>query len=322
MSDNMKVDVMLIGAGGMASDYAKVLNGLHRNFIVIGRGEDSARKFEEKTGVEVRRGGLEKFLASIERLPEHAIIAVGVDQLSSTCATLLKSGVKNILLEKPGATSIAEFQALRQSARDNHASLSIAYNRRFYASTRAAKKFIDEDGSVTSFNFEFTEWLHVFENLGRDMSKIVPQLFLINSTHVVDMAFHLGGEPTEIACYTKPSTTYDCAIRFAGAGISERGALFNYQANWDAPGRWSVEVLTNKRRLIFRPLEKLQIQPMRTVRIDFADVDYSLDAEYKPGLYLETKAFLERDENFDDLCSIDEQCARLPIYQKMSNGIA
>ena len=81
-------------------------------------------------------------------------------------------------------------------------------------------------------------------------------------------------------------------------------------------------MLTNKRRLIFRPLEKLQIQPMRTVRIDFADVDYSLDAEYKPGLYLETKAFLERDENFDDLCSIDEQCARLPIYQKMSNGIA
>ncbi len=321
MSDNLKAEVMLVGAGGMAIDYAKVLKGLHRNFVVVGRGEDSARKFEEKTGVEVRRGGLEKFLASADRLPPYAIIAVNVPQLASTCEALLKSGVKNILLEKPGATSIADFQSLRQSALENHASVSIAYNRRFYASTRAAKKFIAEDGGVTSFNFEFTEWLHVFENLGRDMSKTTHRLFLGNSTHVVDMAFYMGGEPTEIICYKKPSSTYNCKALFAGAGISERGALFSYQANWEAPGRWSVEMLTSKRRYIFRPLEKLQIQQMRTVKVDFADVDYSLDTEYKPGLYLETKAFLDSDENFVDLCSLDEQCARLPIYQKMSDGI-
>lgn len=323
MSDNMNAQVLLVGAGGMAVDYAKVLKGLNRTFIVVGRGEESARKFEEKTGVDVRRGGLEKFLASSDRLPSNAIVAVGVPQLASTCAALLKSGVKNILLEKPGAASIADFQSLHQLALANRASVSIAYNRRFYASTRAAKRCIEEDGGVTSFNFEFTEWLHVFENLGRDMSKFMPRLFIGNSTHVVDVAFHLGGEPTEIACYKKQSSTYDCNAIFAGAGISDRGALFCYQANWEAPGRWSVEVLTRKRRLIFRPLEKLQIQQMRTVRVEFADdVDYSLDTDYKPGLYLETEAFLDRNENFGDLCSLEEQCARLPIYQKISDGIA
>lgn len=321
MSDNVRAEVVLVGAGGMAIDYANVLKSLGRNFIVVGRGEQSAKKFEEQIGVDVHRGGLEKFLASSDHLPSNAIIAVNVDQLAPTCETLLRNGVRNILLEKPGGTSIADFQSINQLAIDNRADVSIAYNRRFYASTRAAKRCIVEDGGVTSFNFEFTEWLHVFENLGRDMSKTMPGLFLGNSTHVVDMAFHLGGEPTEIACFNRPSSKYDCKARFAGAGVSDRGALFSYQANWEAPGRWSVEVLTNKRRLIFRPLEKLQVQLMRTVRVEFAEVDYELDTTYKPGLYLETQAFLDRNEDAVDLCSIGEQCARLPIYRKMSDGI-
>ena len=47
---------------------------------------------------------------------------------------------------------------------------------------------------------------------------------------------------------------------FSGAGISISGALFSYQANWQSAGRWSVEILTKKNRLILCPLEELKVQ--------------------------------------------------------------
>ena len=56
----MKNNVWLIGAGGMAQDYIKVLQGLKKDFIVIGRGQNTANKCKETTGCEVETGGLEK----------------------------------------------------------------------------------------------------------------------------------------------------------------------------------------------------------------------------------------------------------------------
>lgn len=324
MSNNVKADVLLVGSGYMATEYAKVLSDLNRNFVVVGRGEQSAQNFEQKiSGSSVHRGGLDKFLLMNDNLlPSYAIIAVNVEQLTPTCISLLKNGVKNILLEKPGGIKAKEFKLLREVANKKNASISIAYNRRFYASTRFAKKYIEENGGVISFYFEFTEWLHIFENMGR-LSEVLPYLFLTNSTHVIDLAFFLGGKPKKITCYNKidPLTCKGYNAIFSGAGISENGALFSYQADWLAPGRWGVEIMTRNYRLIFRPLEKLQIQKMRTTQVDFVDIDYTLDVNYKPGLYLETKAFLEHNEDFKDLCSLEEQISNLSIYQKMSNNI-
>ena len=215
-----------------------------------------------------------------------------------------------------------DFKLLKSLSDEHSATVNIAYNRRFYASTRLAKKYITEDGGVSSFQFEFTEWLHTFEKFGT-LSQVLSWLFLGNSTHVVDLAFFLGGKPKEITCYKKRNDSI-CSgynVIFAGAGISETEALFSYQANWMAPGRWGVEVMTANHRLIFRPLEKLQVQQMKTTRIDFADADYTLDIDYKPGLYLETAAFLEHNEDFKDLCSLDEQLSNLSIYQKISGDI-
>lgn len=311
-------DVLLVGAGYMAKEYAKVLCGLKKTFVVVGRGEESARRFEQEIGEFVVQGGLSAFIAGQAAIPSHAIVAVGIKELYENAMTLLQAGVKHILLEKPGSLRLEEFQKMADAAKDQGAEVSIAYNRRFYASTRAAKSYIEEDGGVASFNFEFTEWLHVFEEQGR-LQDILPYLFLANSSHVADLAFFLGGQPADISCYRKESSRWKgIYTSFAGAGKTKIGSMFNYQANWEAPGRWSVEIMTNKRRLIFRPLEKLQIQQMKSIKVDFAEIDYTLDEMYKPGLYLETQAFLEHNEMFSALCSWEEQVNMIPIYQKMA----
>ena len=319
MPDNLKnVDVLLIGAGYMAVEYAKVLKDLNRKFIVVGRGEESAKKFEEKTGIQVHRGGLNDFISTHDTLPSYAIIAVNAPNLAEACLSLLQCGVKNILVEKPGALNFEDFQKIRKIMKEKSAEVSVAYNRRFYASVRKVAEIIKEDGGVTSFQFEFTEWLHVLEESGR-LAEVLPYLFFSNSTHVVDLAFFLCGKPKEITCYkmaTMPKYTYSSL--FAGVGISEHNAPFTYQANWMAPGRWGVEILTNKHRLILRPLEKLQIQHLKSVKTDFVEIEDSLDNLYKPGLFLETQAFLDKNENFKNLCSFEEQCNMLHIYKEMS----
>ena len=71
--------VWLVGAGGMALDYLKVLRALDCRITVIGRGEESARKFEAQSDHSVVSGGLETFLAS---RPSAADAATHRDTLS------------------------------------------------------------------------------------------------------------------------------------------------------------------------------------------------------------------------------------------------
>lgn len=314
----MNSRVWLIGAGGMAQDYIKVLQGLQKKFIVIGRGTEAAKKCEETTGCQVQIGGLKEYLVTNPEICSHAIIAVGVEKLYETTKQLLEYGVKNILVEKPGALYNWQFEELYTLAQKKDAHVSIAYNRRFYASVLKAKEIIKQDGGVTSFNFEFTEWSHTIAPLTKGEG-VKDKWFLGNSTHVVDLAFYLGGKPKEICTFSNGSLPWHpAASNFSGAGISEKGALFSYQANWESAGRWSVEVLTKEHRLILRPMEKLQIQKRGTIAQEFDEtIDYILDEKYKPGLYLQTKIFLEN--NFDEMCSIQEQYEAIDIYNKMSN---
>lgn len=312
------ISVWLIGAGGMAEDYIKVLDSLKAELLIIGRSEASAKKCEESTGHSVIVGGIEKFLVTKPKICTHAIVSVGVEALFETTKILLEYGVKKILVEKPGAMNVEQFKILQNLAEEKNANIFIAYNRRFYSSTLKAQEFIEQDGGVTSFNFEFTEWSHIIAPI-KKAEGVKEKWFLANSTHVVDMAFYLGGFPKEISSFSSGGVEWHPASSvFSGAGVSEQNALFSYQANWESAGRWSVEVLTKEHRFIFRPMEKLQIQKRGSIAQEFDEtIDYSLDDEFKPGLYLQTKSFLEND--FTVLCTLEEQVNMINIYNKMAN---
>ena len=72
----MNKDILLVGSGGMAVDYAKVLRALGVNYLVIGRGESSAKSFRDATGKDVILGGLSRYLSKKLSVPTHAIVAV------------------------------------------------------------------------------------------------------------------------------------------------------------------------------------------------------------------------------------------------------
>lgn len=308
--------IWLIGSGGMAVDYSKVLENMQKKYQVIGRSEVSAEKFKLATNKEVITGGLDSFLNGKPLPAKAAIVSVGVEQLYNTTIKLLNYGIKSILIEKPGATTEEQLMSLHKLSLEQHANVYIAYNRRFYASVLAAIELIKKDGGVTSFNFEFTEWSHVIESLSKP-KEVFEKWFLANSTHIVDLAFYLGGFPKELASFTAGGTSWHPSSSvFSGAGISSTGALFSYAANWESAGRWSVEILTKENRYIFRPMEKLFVQKKGTIPLIEAEVDYQLDNDYKPGLYKQVEAFLGK--NSKALCKLRHQLESISLYNKIA----
>lgn len=308
----------IIGAGAMAKEYAKVLTALQQPFTVIGRSEKNCEEIAAAYSCKCFPGGIDAFLATKPETPANAIITVGIEALSPVARLLADYGVKNILLEKPGVGYPSEITALSECVEKNNANVLLAYNRRFYASVLKAEEIIKEDGGVRSFNFEFTEWSHVIETLVKTNEEW-HNWFLGNSTHVIDTAFFLGGKPAELCAFHQGSLEWHPASAvFSGAGRSESGALFSYHANWQSPGRWVLEVLTAKSRLVFKPMETLQIQLIGSVAVNPVEIDDKLDKEFKPGLYLQTKNFLE--ENYERFCTLAEQRKMIEEYYCRMSG--
>lgn len=312
--------VWLVGTGLMGIEYAKVLNALGVQYVAIGRGNQSASRFEQVVCHDVIRGGIDEFLSNCPKLPSAVIVAVGIESLSETCVKVIKYGVKNILLEKPGIGWMEEIDHLVEVANENAAKVLLAYNRRFYASVLEAEKIIDADGGISSFSFEFTEWSHMIAPLNKSEVEF-QNWFMGNSSHVVDTAFFLGGYPSSMTSFYTGANKLDwhtTSSIFAGAGISQSGALFNYQANWNAPGRWAIELLTEKHRLYLKPMEALQIQNIGSVAVNPVEIDDYLDREFKPGFYREAKAFIECD--FSRFCTIQEQKNHIDNYYRKMCG--
>lgn len=299
----------------MGTEYAKVLKAQRSNFNVVCRSKESAEKFKTETGAATVPGGIEKWLKN-NKPPKTAIVAVTEDQLGIVVRNLINSGCKNILVEKPGGLDTNDIKKVTALAKKKGVAVYVGYNRRFYASTQKAVEIIKRE-KIKSLTFDFTERSYVVETLPQS-DRIKNQWFLQNSTHVIDMAFFLGGWPAKMISYKKGSLKWHpSGAIYSGAGITKNGALFSYHADWTSAGRWSIEIMTTKNKLIFKPLEKLQVQEYGSMNIRDVLLDDKLDVEFKPGLYRQVEAFLKNPKK---LLTIAEQVKHLNYYEQIKRG--
>lgn len=294
----MEKKVFLIGTGQMAIDYFAVLKDQNYDTTVIGRGEESAIKFESQTGVKPFVGGLQEYINN-NSLPANAyvIIATGTEALMSSLLLALQAGACKVLIEKPAAISIEELIENEEKLKPYSNNVFVAYNRRFYASVIEAQKMIEEDGGLQTMHFEFTEWAHKIEPLTKAIG-VKENWFFANSTHVVDLAFYLAGKPANWQGYSKAGKLkWHSKTNFTGAGITDKGVLFSYLSNWESAGRWAIELLTEKRRIYLKPMESISVQEKGTVAVVEHKFDDSLDLEFKPGLYRQVTAFINENQS-------------------------
>lgn len=303
-----------MGTGPMAIAQAKVLCNLKIPFAVIGRGEKSAKIFERKVGIIPATGGVDNILQK-KIAPNIAVVAVSVDQLADVAIALMKHGTKRILLEKPGGLNVRQIERVHKVADDNDVEVLVGYNRRFYSSTLKAEEIIAEDGGIKSVQFEFTEWSKKIENLAVS-PEVKEQWLICNSSHVIDLIFYLCGNPVDWNYWCDGSLDWHpSGSRFCGAGITSREVLFSYIADWNSSGRWGIEILTPKRRLIFRPMEQLQVISLNSNEIKKVELEDELDISFKPGIHKQLEAFLKGDTS--RFCTLTQQVKNIKLYSQM-----
>lgn len=315
----IKSDLLVIGSGGMAAEYLKVLRSLGRTADIVGRGASNLNKLKESYPENnYYYDGLDSYFNNQKHVPQFAINTVNVEYLGAISEKLLIHGIKYLLIEKPGDLDLNQLKHVSKISRDKGSEVYVAYNRRFYSSVTSLISEVKKDGGITSVSFEFTEWAHTF---GPDTHSLAAlnKWVLSNSSHVIDTVFYLIGEPKKLSSYVNGINNIEwhpSGSIFTGSGISVLNIPFTYHSNWNGPGRWAIEVITNKRRFYLKPMEKLHVQEIGSVALHDFKIDDALDISFKPGLYLQTKAFLDLKKQ--RLQTIENQIHVMKFYEEMA----
>lgn len=316
MSNHIK-PILIVGAGNMGKEYAKVLNGMNLPFHVFTRSEKTALLFKQKFEAEVSFGDLTDFLKQNPSF-EKAIIAVPVQNLKNIGLALIQNGVKEILIEKPGAMNSDELAEMKIASHQKNSAVYIGYNRRFYESIDCLLTHVSNSTPVRSIHFEFTELSNQIEKSKLD-PKVKANWLIANSSHVIDLAFFIAGKPQSIHCISSDSLNWHpAAARFTGCGVTENQVLFSYHADWKSPGRWGIEIMTDQHKFFLKPLEKLFIMKHGTFEVNEVQFHQDYDTRYKPGLYKQVEAFLTDKKR---LLSISDQIQKInSIYNPILFG--
>lgn len=302
----------------MAAFHAEVLAALGHPFTVVANSAERAAPLAERHGAGLSIGGLSQALLTLPR-PDAAIVVLPVDRLAEAGLALIRAGVPRVLLEKPGALDAAGLAPLQDAVQDSGSAVFIAYNRRFMASVREARRRIRAAGQVLSFSFEFCEDSDRITALPT-ADAIKKCWLLANSSHVIDLAFHLCGRPMEWSYLTSGSLDWHhAAADFRGMGVTQSAARFSYFADWRGPGRWGIEIVLPTERLVLRPIEALSVIPRGSFTAKLVELDDRLDRSWKPGLYAQSEGFLAAVPD-PDLVTLDEQIAMIrDVYMPMAN---
>tara|TARA_B110000459_G_C16619555_1_gene500825 strand:- start:420 stop:1358 length:939 start_codon:yes stop_codon:yes gene_type:complete len=309
--------ILLIGTGYMAKEYLKVLQFMNLDFNVLGNSQKSCDTFFMETNVEAKSGSIE----NIDNIKEFdfAINAASSDQLYKINIFLIANEIKNILCEKPGANNIDELENLNLISLKRKLNFFIAYNRRFYSSVNKLMELVDIDGGVQSFCFDFTEWESTVLEVIKDRN-ILKNWFVVNSLHVVDLAFFIGGTPIEINSNIMGESSWHKPMVFCGSGITNKDALFSYNANWNSAGRWGIEINTKDNKYILRPLEGLKYISKGTTEENDISLNDKMDIEFKPGLYEQVNSFINNQNDHRLISLNDHTCNFKSNYLKILNG--
>lgn len=305
--------IIIVGTGYMAKEYIKSLIHLKKEFIVIGNTLQNCELIKKEfENITVIPNGLESYFNNNDMIFSHAIIATPIHLLDNHLEIILETGIKYILIEKPGGLNLDKMKYLSEKFKDRK--IFVAYNRRFYPSVIKAKEIINNDGGVLSFTFNITELIHKID-LKKYQLNVLNKWFLCMTTHLIDLSFYLGGNPKEIMCYNTESLNWHNSAIFTGCGITENNIQFSYHGNWLSAGAWKLEIYTKNHLLIFSPLEELKIQKKGDNIIN--NITFN-NNNIKFGILEQVKIFLNDPEN-ENLIEYSQHCQRI---EKLYNIMA
>lgn len=251
--------VLVVGAGWMGGEFLKTLRALGVcNTVAITTIEETAVARRVEFGIEVRLGPVEATLRENEAF-DLVVIATPIDSLLSVCRHVLAFGYRNILLEKPGSLWSSELKSFAEEVEHYGARIRLAYNRNVYPNLILLEQLAGSEGGITSCRYTFTEWVHRID-FTKASADVYRRWGISNSLHPIGMAHRLIGMPVQLSAQRGGTLDWHpSGARFSGSGLTDRGVIFSYDADWESAGRWSVEVRTTESAYRMVPLETLEV---------------------------------------------------------------
>lgn len=290
----MSPRVLIVGAGVTGREHVRAFAAIAPGACACYAPSDRNSAAVRALGVPFFSGALSDAVATFA--PSHVAVVVPVEALADTTRQLLRLGLRALLVEKPGCLDSRTARALTEEAARAGARVSVAFNRRFYASTARAAEIIERSGeAIRSVAFEFSEWADQVGALEGVSAVVKSRWAVVNSLHPIDLALHRVGLPElEQTAFVRSGSLawHPSASIMALAGVTERGVPFAGHADWDAPGRWGVEWRTPSRRFIFRPLETLLVLERGKLEPQPVPLEDDADRRFKPGFLKQAEAFL------------------------------
>jgi predicted dehydrogenase len=283
-----KIRVGILGAGNIAEKHLEVLQSFDDVELagICNSGNPRIHTLAQRLSVSRTFADYRRMLDEVEM--DAAFVLVSVTQVAAVTTECLTRGLP-VLIEKPPALSIAETEALTQLA-DRHDCLNmVALNRRFYSVMQRAREAILEAGPLVSIVVEAPERIADYRAAGHP-DEVVNNILFANGIHCIDLFRYFGGEVAEVKSestqwFESQKDSYNALLRF------ENGATGHYISNWTSPGRWSVNLYGQDRKVTLCPLERGTVLQRDGQEYDLP-ID-SVDENYKPGIYAQARYFID-----------------------------
>lgn len=310
--------VAIIGAGYMAKEHIKAFQDI-KNVQIIGiysRTYLNAQNLALNTNI--------KFVArSIEELynitkANIVIITVNVDKIFEVSLECFKYPWV-CLIEKPAGYNLNEAKLLNQYAIEQNKQVFVALNRRHYSSTNKALSELNSIVSPRIVKILDQEDIKDPIRIGHP-PHIIDNWMYANSIHLIDYfnIFCRGNllNVTHVVEWNSINPFYMLTkLEY------DTGDLGIYEAVWNAPSPWSVNIITKEKRVEMSPLEKVYTQDYGSRVKNELEID-QWDIKFKPGLRLQAQLLIDslngiESNNLPTLSdSIDTMTLINKIYKK------
>ena len=284
-----KNKIAIIGAGGMADEYLKVLSKLN-NIRIVGicnRTKKNSLKLKRKYQIEKTFSKISQMYK--ETKPDGVIVALSPDILKKKIKDIFNLNSK-YLIEKPVGLNLKESNYIKKIAKEKKIDAFVALNRRYYSSTKYLLNKMKNSKNKKRI-VEVEDQQDQFLNKAIFSKKILDNYMFVNSIHLIDY-FNLfcRGNINKIIRIkkweNKKKNIFTSYLHY------DSGDLGIYRAVWNMPGPWSIKVYSKSGYYKLSPIEKIFYRKNNSREDKKININYENDKNFKPGIKLQLNDFL------------------------------
>jgi predicted dehydrogenase len=237
--------VALIGCGNIAEFHVPALKAVGFTVHSVAGSDNSTRvkSFSQRHDIPNIYNTASELINSNDW--DALLIASPIETVPKYILQAVKSN-KPILVEKPVSLDPNIVKKLIK-----YKNVLVAYNRRYYASTKIAKSFIDEHPEVL-LKVTIPEQANGPNDVYQFPSRL-PTLAYENSVHVIDLVNYLAGKITWTSVSHIASS--DKYLSVSALGKGDKGINIMLDMYFNAPANFSIDIISANERVEMRPIE-------------------------------------------------------------------